>query len=130
MTRTIFFGGVSEEDKKAYHAVLEAHRLSLAAVQTGEQCEKADRTAREYLDQAGYKGLFGHSLGHGVGLNIHENPRLSPKSTNVFQENMVFTIEPGVYIAGKIGIRIENTYYLAKNGVFSLTDVEKTLTIL
>lgn len=130
MTRTIFFGGASEEDKKVYHAVLESHKLAVEAVKLGEQCDKTDKVARDFLDNAGYKGMFGHSLGHGVGLFIHENPRVSPKSTNVFQENMVFTIEPGVYIERKIGIRIENTYYLAKNGVFSLTNVEKTLTIL
>jgi Xaa-Pro aminopeptidase len=130
MTRTFFYGSVCDEYKKAYNAVLEAHTLALNSVLLAGQCEQTDKIARDFLDNSGYKGLFGHSLGHGVGLFIHESPRLSPKSTDVFEENMVFTIEPGIYIEKKIGIRIENTYYLAQNGVFSLTNVEKTLTIL
>lgn len=130
MTRTIFFGGACLEYKKAYNAVLEAHILALGSVFINEKCEKVDTLARDFLDNKGYKGLFGHSLGHGVGLFIHESPILSARSTDIFLENMVFTIEPGIYIEKKFGIRIENTYFLAKNGVFSLTNVEKALTIL
>ena len=130
MTRTVFFGNPSEDQKKIYKTVLKAHEIAAEFISDSKDCSKIDRVAREYIDNAGYRGLFGHSLGHGVGIDIHESPGLMTKSVEMLKENMVFTIEPGIYIEKNFGVRIENTYVLAENTAKSLINVEKSLTIL
>ncbi len=131
-TRTFLFGddGRHGDFKKAYGRVLEAHMLvkqNLAAGMTGRE---ADAIARDCLKNYGLDGKFTHSLGHGIGVNIHEFPRLSAKSDDILVENMVFSDEPGVYFEGEYGIRIEDTVTLKDGKVISLTDSDKKLTVI
>lgn len=128
ITRTFLFGddGKHEAFKKAYAAVLKAHELAKENITSGMTGAEADAVAREYLKSQGYGELFTHSLGHGIGLNVHEYPSVSPKNTaGRLVDGMVFSDEPGVYKAGEYGIRIEDTVTL-KNGkiqsFMSLTD--------
>ena len=130
MTRTIFFGKLSSERKKAYDTVLEAHKLAVAKIEENLKCSEADKEARDYINNCGYVGCFGHSLGHGIGLDLHELPYLSEKSENIFKENMTFTIEPGIYIENQFGIRIENSYCLSSSGLISMTSSDKNITII
>lgn len=122
ITRTFLFGddGKHEEFKKAYACVLAAHELAKAKIVSGMTGKEADATARDYLKEHGYGELFTHSLGHGIGLNIHEKPGVSPRSEQVLQDGMVFSDEPGVYAEGEYGIRIEDTVTLRNGKVVSL----------
>ena len=115
MTRTVGVGKVSQELKAVYQTVLDAQLLALEAVRPGAVCQEVDRVAREYID-ARYPGAFGHSLGHGVGLNIHEQPRLGKGDETVLQAGHVVTIEPGIYIPGLGGCRIEDMAILTSDG--------------
>ena len=128
ITRTFLFGddGKHEEFKKAYDCVLKAHQLAKEKIVAGMTGAEADAIAREYLKAQGYGELFTHSLGHGIGLNVHEFPSVSPKATQTkLCDGMVFSDEPGVYKAGEYGIRIEDTVTLKDGKVksfMSLTD--------
>ncbi len=127
ITRTFLFGddGKHEEFKKAYAAVLKAHELVKEKLVSGMTGIEADAIARDYLSEQGYGKLFTHSLGHGIGLNIHEMPSLSIKGAMTLTDGMVFSDEPGVYVAGEYGIRIEDTVALINGKVksfMSLTD--------
>ena len=116
-TRTFLFGddGKHEEFKKAYAEVLKAHELVKKNLKAGMTGGEADEIARASLREAGLDKYFTHSLGHGIGLLIHEYPRLAPKIDTVIEDGMVFSDEPGVYFPGKFGIRIEDSCYM-KNG--------------
>ena len=133
ITRTFLFGddGKHEGFKKAYEAVLAAHNLVLEKLVSGMTGKQADAIAREYLTAQGYGELFTHSLGHGIGLNIHEAPSISPKGEAVLVDGMVFSDEPGVYSVGEYGIRIEDTVAL-RNGkaVSFMSKTDKKLMIL
>ena len=109
ITRTAFFGEPDAEFLKAYDAVLTANLKADNEIFAGMSGKEADKIARDALNARGYGRYFTHSLGHGVGLEIHEAPRLSPKSDDELKEGTVFTVEPGVYLDGKFGIRIEDT---------------------
>lgn len=115
MTRTIGFGKVKPELREMYNLVLEAQLAALDAVKPGALCGDIDKIARDILE-ARYPGAFGHSLGHGVGLFIHEQPRVATGSTTVLQPGHVITIEPGVYIPGLGGCRIEDMAMLTSEG--------------
>lgn len=115
LTRMAFFGTPDEEFKNAYDAVLTANLTAFDKIVGGMSGKDADAIAREVLKQRGYGEYFTHSLGHGVGLEIHERPNVSPRSRDNLDENAVFTVEPGVYLNGKFGIRIEDTATI-KNG--------------
>ncbi|MBQ8295647.1 MAG: aminopeptidase P family protein [Clostridia bacterium] len=133
ITRTVLFGddGKHEEFKKAYAHVLAAHYLAQEKIVAGMTGKEADAIAREYLKENGYGDLFTHSLGHGIGLNIHEAPWVSPKGTLPLQNGMVFSDEPGVYLAGQYGIRIEDTVTLKDGKVKSfMSKTDKNLIIL
>ena len=133
ITRTFLFGddGKHEDFKKAYNAVLTAHNLVQEKLVAGMTGIEADAIAREYLKEQGYGELFTHSLGHGIGLNVHEYPGVSPRSENVLVDGMVFSDEPGVYEAGKFGIRIEDTITLKNGKVQSfMSKTDKNLVIL
>ena len=133
ITRTFLFGddGKHEEFKKAYACVLAAHNLVQEKLVSGMTGIEADAIARDYLTACGYGELFTHSLGHGVGLNIHERPSLSIKGEQVLCDGMVFTDEPGVYQVGEYGIRIEDTVTLKDGKVKSFMGrTQKTLLIL
>ena len=126
MTRTVGFGHITGELREIYETVREAQRLGLEALAVGVACGDVDRAAREYID-ARYPGAFGHSLGHGVGLYIHEQPRVSSGSTAILKVGHVVTVEPGVYIPGLGGCRIEDTVILTADGVINTIAAPKHL---
>ncbi len=110
MTRTVVLGKADDEMKKLYNTVLTAQKAALDFIEEGIVCRDADKVARDIIYGAGYEGLFGHSLGHGVGMLVHESPRLSfaaPETMRLVRGNVV-TVEPGIYISGKYGCRIED----------------------
>jgi Xaa-Pro aminopeptidase len=131
-TRTFLFGDDKkhEEFKKIYTDVLRAHMLVKEKFTSGMTGKQGDAIARDYLKEKGLDKYFTHSLGHGIGINIHEYPNLSPVCDEIFENGMVFSDEPGVYIAGKLGIRIEDTVTLKDGKVLSLTNTDKNLIIL
>ncbi len=132
-TRTFLFGddGKHEDFKKAYEAVLSAHELVKQKVHAGMTGKDADAVARDYLTEKGYGKLFTHSLGHGIGLLIHEFPRLAPRSEEILLDGMVFSDEPGVYEKGKYGIRIEDSCYMKDGKVISfMKKTDRNLIIL
>lgn len=126
MTRTVCIGKADNEMKKLYNTVLNAQLAGLDYLRAGVSCFDADRIAREIID-ADYKGLFGHSLGHSVGLDIHESPALSPKCDKILVSGNVVTVEPGIYVAGKYGCRIEDLVVIRENGIENLTKSPKEL---
>lgn len=130
MTRTVAVGSVTEEQEKIYHIVLEAQEKALRGIKAGVTGEYADALARDVIEDAGYGAYFGHSTGHGVGLCIHEEPRLSTTVNTILSSGMVVTVEPGIYLPGKFGVRIEDMVCVTKNGCTNLTNIPKTLTIL
>ena len=130
VTRTVFFGKISEKAKHVYETVLTAHNLARDFIAVGKSCADADKIARDYIEGKGYVGVFGHSLGHGVGVKVHERPTLGKNSTEVFENGMVFSNEPGIYLPGEFGIRIEDTCYLEDDKLYSTTKLEKELMIL
>ncbi len=133
ITRTFLFGddGKHEDFKRAYACVLAAHERAKREIRSGMTGKQADAIAREYLKEKGYGELFTHSLGHGIGLNVHEKPLISPKSEQVLEDGMVFSDEPGVYKAGEYGIRIEDTVTLKEGKVKSfMSKTDKNLIIL
>ena len=131
-TRTFLFGddGKHGNFKTAYGHVLKAHMLVKEKLVAGVSGKVADGYARNYLKEYELDKFFTHTLGHGIGVNIHENPSLSPRSEEILVNNMVFSDEPGVYFTGKFGIRIEDTVMLSNGKVVSLTDSDKNLIIL
>lgn len=130
ITRTLFYGKPSKEFMLAYDAVLTANLLAEEGITAGISCKDADKIARDYLLNKGFGQNFTHSLGHGVGLKIHEAPTLSPNSNEYIKENTVFTVEPGVYFNGKFGIRIEDTCYLENGKAKRLFTDDKNLIVL
>lgn len=130
MTRTVAFGEVSREQKRVYNTVLQAQLNGLSAVKDGVTCGEVDNTARSYIYQAGFEGYFGHSTGHGVGLDIHEMPFVSPNSETVLHNGMVITVEPGIYIPDKFGVRIEDMAVVTNDGCINLATFPKELIIL
>ena len=129
MTRTIAVGEISSELHAIYDAVLEAQLTSEAAVKPGAVCRDIDKIARDQLE-AKYPGAFGHSLGHGVGLFIHELPRLSFRSETILQKGHVVTVEPGVYVPGVGGCRIEDTVIFTEDGFENPVTTPKQLIVV
>ena len=130
MTRTVALGEPSEEMRKVYNTVFRAQAMCEAALAAGKSCFDIDKLARDYIDSQGYAGRFGHGLGHCVGIDIHEDPRLSPSCHDVLKAGMVITVEPGIYLPGIGGVRIENTCLVKENGSEPLTTARKELIIL
>lgn len=130
MTRTIAVGAVSDKQKKIYNTVLEAQLCALEIIKSGVKCADVDRSARAVIAEAGYAEFFRHSTGHGVGIEIHEKPNLSPKSTAVLKPGNVVTVEPGIYIPEEFGVRIEDMVFVTENGCKNLTNVPKELIVL
>lgn len=129
MTRTVAVGSVSDEKKEIYDAVLTAQLMALDFLKSGVTGAEVDKVARDYLDSR-YKGAFSHSLGHSVGLYIHENPNLSPRNPNKLMPGTVITVEPGVYLEGNTGVRIEDLTVVRDNGCEILSHSPKKLIIL
>ncbi len=130
-TRTFYYGEPSEKFINAYNAVLEANIKAEEQITKGMRFDVCDKQARDVLDKYGLSKYFTHSLGHGIGVNVHEYPYLSPrKNDGELKSGMVFSIEPGVYFDGEFGIRIEDTCYLQGKKVKRLFNDEKNLIIL
>lgn len=132
MTRTVCIGQPDAEMKKVYNTVLDAQNAALEIMAEGLLCLSADRAARRVIEQAGYGDAFGHGLGHGVGLYIHESPRLSPLADpkKALQRGHVVTVEPGIYLEGKYGVRIEDMVLFGQNGPTDITLAPKNLIVL
>jgi Xaa-Pro aminopeptidase len=124
-TVTVAIGPVADELRRIFDTVLMAHDLALAAVRPGVSVSDLDRMAREHIAAAGYGDYFGHGLGHGVGLDVHEAPVVSARSKAVIQEGMVFTVEPGIYLPGVGGVRIEDMVLATSAGSRVLTRIPK-----
>jgi Xaa-Pro aminopeptidase len=121
MTRTVVMGKATDEQRRIYDAVRDANRLGLEALKPGLPACEVDAAARDYLAGLGYGAeYFGHSLGHGVGLDVHEQPGLSQLNRESIRIGSVVTIEPGVYVAGLGGVRIEDLVVVEESGVRSL----------
>lgn len=130
MTRTVALGKPSDEMRKVYETVLRAQTMCEDALMAGKTGVEIDKLARDYIDARGYAGRFGHGLGHSVGIDIHENPNLNPNGTDVMRPGIVITVEPGIYLPGVGGVRIENTCLVKENGCVPLTTADKQLIIL
>ncbi len=129
-TVTCCTGKPSSDQKKIHLAVYDAHMRALSAAREGVNVREVDRVARSVIENAGYGKFFLHGLGHGVGLEVHEPPYLSPRGRGVLTEGMVFTIEPGIYVEGVGGVRLESLVYLGSAGAEVLCDMPKDLIVL
>jgi Xaa-Pro aminopeptidase len=129
-TRTYATGEPGESAREVYEVVREAQMAALAAVVAGAKGEDVDAVARKVIDDAGHAGRFGHGLGHGVGLEVHEAPRLSLRSDDVLEPGEVVTVEPGVYLPGKLGVRIEDLVVVTEDGHRNLSGLPKHLQLV
>jgi Xaa-Pro aminopeptidase len=107
--------------KNVYSIVKNAHELAISKIKLGIECKELDRVVREKITNSGYK--FRHSTGHGIGLRIHEFPKIGPKSNHILQKNMAFTIEPGIYLKNEFGVRIEDCFVM-KNRALKISKLE------
>src|ERR1700722_14675330 len=130
MTRTVHMGKAMPGERDVYDSVLEAQEAAVAAVAPGVTAGEVDEAARSVLRRVKLDKYFSHSTGHGVGLEIHEGPRLAAKQTQVLEQGMVITIEPGVYMPGRFGLRIEDMVLVTANGGEVLTPSVKAWTEL
>jgi Xaa-Pro aminopeptidase len=129
-TRTFAVGDPGEEARAVYETVRAAQAAALDAVAAGVSGETLDGVAREAIAEAGHGDRFGHGLGHGVGLEVHEAPRVSPRSDDVLESGEVVTIEPGVYLPGKFGVRIEDLVVVSEDGCRNLSGLPKDLQLV
>lgn len=127
ITRTVAIGNVSDELKEIYQVVYEAQMLGMKGIKPGMTGKEADALTRDYIASKGYGDYFGHSTGHGIGLDVHEGPALSLKSDTILEQGMLVTVEPGIYVSGLGGVRIEDDSLITKDGNESLTHSTKTL---
>lgn len=113
-----------------YDTTLKAQLAAIDAIKAGAVCGDIDKIARDIIYDAGYKGCFGHALGHSVGIDVHESPNLSPNNKAVLEVGNIVTVEPGIYLENKFGVRIEDMVYVTKDGCINLTSSNKELIIL
>lgn len=118
-TRTFAFGDIDEEQRRVYDTVYEAQKLALSAVADGTACRAADAAARDHIARCGYGGFYIHGTGHGVGTEIHEPPTLNAKSEETLAAGQVVTVEPGIYLPGRMGVRIEDMVLVGEGRPFS-----------
>lgn len=131
MTRTVWIGKRPDERfKRIYQVVLDANNRAIDVVKDGVNGKNVDAVARKHIEEAGYGKYFGHGLGHGIGVEVHESPSLSPLSKDRLEEGMVFTIEPGIYIPGYGGVRIEDLVCIRNGDKFVITKTPKDLITL
>ena len=130
MTRTVAVGSVSDEQREIYNLVLKAHLAGLDKVKAGVSGFDVDKAARDIIADAGYGEYFGHGTGHGVGLEIHEAPYANTRYTDILKENMTLTVEPGIYLPDKFGVRIEDTVLVTADGFETFASIPKDLLIL
>ncbi|HEX8050893.1 MAG TPA: Xaa-Pro peptidase family protein [Solirubrobacterales bacterium] len=129
-TRTFATGDPGEEATAVYEVVREAQQASLDAIRPGVKGEDVDKVAREVIEAAGHGDRFGHGLGHGVGLELHEGPRLSLRSDDVLAPGEVVTVEPGIYLPGRLGVRIEDLVVVTEDGLRNLSSLPKDLQLV
>ena len=130
MTRTVALGYATEEMKQVYNTVLKAQLAGIAATKAGATGQQIDAAARQVITDAGYGPYFGHGYGHSLGMEVHESPNCSPRGEREMEENMVSSAEPGIYLPGKFGVRIEDVVVFTKDGCEILTASPKKLTII
>ena len=130
MTRTVAFGGVSDKQIDVYNTVLDAQCKALDEIKAGKLCKDIDSVARNIIKSKGYGDYFGHGLGHGVGVEIHEKPSLNPSSEEILKAGHIVTVEPGIYLPGEFGVRIEDMVYVTETGCNNLTLCDKKLIVL
>lgn len=126
-TRTVIVGRPDDKFLNVYHTVLTAQQKAIAAIRAGVHVRDVDSVARTYINEKGFEGKFGHGLGHGTGLAVHEQPRLSPLADAVLEEGMLCTVEPGIYLPGWGSVRIENQVVVRKDGAESLNSLDTEL---
>lgn len=127
MTRTVVLGKANEKQKEIYHIVLKAQLAALDVLKAGMSGSSVDKVARDIITEAGYGEYFGHGLGHSVGLFIHENPRLSPSDDTILQPGTIETVEPGIYVPGFGGVRIEDMVVVTEEGCVNFSHSPKEL---
>jgi Xaa-Pro dipeptidase len=130
ITRTVAYSDINEKQKEIYETVLNAQLAAISASKPGITAAKADLAARNVISQAGYGEFFPHRLGHGLGISVHEYPSVTETNQLVLEEGMVYTIEPGIYVPGVAGVRIEDDVYVTADGVKVLTKYPKELQII
>ncbi len=130
MTRTVAVGNITDEQKNIYDIVLKAQKKALSILKSGLPCADADKAARDIISESGFGDCFGHGTGHGVGIEIHESPNLSPRSNQKLKIGNIVTVEPGIYIPEKFGVRIEDMALITEKGSENLTTAPKELIIL
>ncbi len=130
ITRTFAVGSLDDELRRVYDAVLGANRAGVATGKPGIAAQDVDRAARKVITQAGFGEYFTHRTGHGLGLDIHEHPNMREGNTMILEAGMIYTVEPGVYLPGRGGVRIEDDIVVTENGVESLTTYPRELRIL
>jgi Xaa-Pro aminopeptidase len=131
-TRTVYVGGgePTAEERAIYELVLRAQLTGLDAIRAGASTRDVDASARAVIDEAGHGDQFGHGLGHGVGLDVHEAPRLSPRSDSSLEAGNVVTVEPGIYLPGELGVRIEDLVVVTEDACAILTGISKELMVV
>ena len=129
MTRTFAFGSISKEQTEIYRIVKEAQEFAISKIKAGVKCSDIDKFARDYITEQGYGKYFTHSLGHSVGLEVHETPTFSTKCDTILERNMVLSVEPGIYIDNKYGVRIEDLVVINEDSATNITPFTKELII-
>jgi Xaa-Pro aminopeptidase len=127
MTRTVFLGKADAKFKKVYSVVLEAQAKAIKELKAGKVCRDIDAVARKVITEAGYGEYFGHGLGHSLGLDVHEAPSLSPRCEEKIKPGVTFTVEPGIYLPGWGGVRIEDVFMVREKGLLQLTSTPNSL---
>ena len=130
MTRTVAVGRPTEEMERVYETVLAAQKAGIAAARAGISGQALDQAAREVIADAGYGDYFTHSFGHSLGLEIHESPNASPSETRLLPAGTVISAEPGIYLPGRFGVRIEDVLVLREDGCQDITQSPKNLIVL
>jgi len=130
MTRTLFLGEADKSQREIYGIVLEAQKEGLKAVQPGIPAREVDRVVRQVISRAGYMEAFGHNTGHGAGLDVHEPPVIGPRSEYILRQGMIITVEPGIYLPGRFGVRIEDLVLVTPGGSRRLSRSSKKLTVI
>jgi Xaa-Pro aminopeptidase len=129
-TRTLCIGEPTKEMEKVYNTVLDAQVTAIKAARAGMEGRELDAVARNVIAEAGYGEYFSHSLSHGLGIDVHEAPSCSTSATGILPAGAVISMEPGIYIPGKFGVRIEDVIYLTETGCEDITDLPKELTVI
>lgn len=121
LTRTLFLSKINESKKKVFNIVKDAQKRAISTIKSGVACKKIDFSARDYIRSKGYGKFFIHSTGHGIGIDVHEEPNISANSTTFLQKGMMVTVEPGIYIPNQFGVRIEDMVLVKESGYEVIT---------